>query len=138
MRSRREVEALLDELEYSTADELEDQDLDFKQWDTKSRDKTMQKVVHMAICMANGDGGTVVFGVADRVYGRENAVVGVPLEIDINLLKKAVYDQTDPHITPVFEELHVPEGTGRVLIMQVHPGMPPHTDTKGGGTVRIG
>jgi ATP-dependent DNA helicase RecG len=138
MRSSREVESLLDELEHGIADDLEDQDLDFKQWDTKSRDKAVQKVVQMAVCMANGDGGTVVFGVADRVSGRENAVVGVPPEVDINLLKKAVYDQTDPHVMPVFEELRVPEGTGRLLIMQVHPGMPPYTDTKGGGTVRIG
>jgi len=138
MRSRRDIEALLEELEHCIADDLEDQDLDFKQWDTQSRDKAVKKVVEMAICMANGGGGSVVFGVADRISGREQAVLGVPPEVDINILKRAVYDQTDPHITPVFEELHVPEGTGRVLIMQVYPGMPPHTDTKGGGTVRIG
>lgn len=138
MRSRRDIEALLEELEHCIADDLEDQDLDFKQWDTKSRDKAVRKVVEMAICMANGGGGSVVFGVADRISGREQAVLGVPPEVDVNMLKRAVYDQTDPHITPVFEELHVPEGTGRVLIMQVHPGMPPHTDTKGGGTIRIG
>jgi ATP-dependent DNA helicase RecG len=138
MRSRRDVEALLVELEHCVADNLEDQDLDFKQWNTQSRDKAVKKVVEMAICMANGGGGTVVFGVADKTSGREKAVLGVPQEIDVNILKKAVYDQTDPHITPVFEELHVPEGTGRVLIMQVYPGMPPHTDTKGGGTARIG
>lgn len=138
MRSRRDIEALLDELEYCIADDLEDQDLDFKQWDTKSLDRAVKKVVEMAICMANGGGGSVVFGVADRTSGREQAVLGIPPEVDVNVLKRAVYDQTDPHITPVFEELHVPEGTGRVLIMQVYPGMPPHTDTKGGGTVRIG
>ncbi|MDQ1271087.1 MAG: ATP-dependent helicase RecG, partial [Thermodesulfobacteriota bacterium] len=49
-----------------------------------------------------------------------------------------MYDQTDPKITPVFEELRVPEGTGRILIMQVYPGMPPHTDSAGYGTIRIG
>jgi ATP-dependent DNA helicase RecG len=138
MRSRRDIEALLKELEHCIADDLEDQDLDFKQWDTQSLDKAVKKVVDMAICMANGGGGSVVFGVADRISGREQAVLGVPPEVDVNILRKAVYDQTDPHITPVFEELHVPEGTGRVLIMQVHQGMPPHTDTKGGGTLRIG
>lgn len=138
MRTQRDVEALLDELEHCIADDLEDQDLDFKQWDTSSRDKAVQKVVQMAVCMTNGGGGTVVFGVADKAKGRESAVLGVPPEIDVNMLKRAVYDQTDPHIMPVFEELHVFEGTGRVLIMQVHPGMPPHTDTKGGGTVRVG
>src|SRR5699024_11864363 len=72
-----------------------------------------------AVCMANGSGGTVVFGVADRVKGRANAIIGVPPEIDPNILKKAVYDQTDPKIIPLFEELRVPEGTGRLLIMQI-------------------
>lgn len=65
-------------------------------------------------------------------------IIALPIEIDINILKKAVYDQTDPKIMPVFEELNVPEGTGRLLIMQIHPGMPPYTDTSGRGTIRIG
>ncbi len=138
MRSISEITAFLTEFDHCIADDLEDQDLDFKQWDTQSRNIAVKTMVEMAVCMANGGGGTVVFGVADRVRGRERAILGVPLEIDINLLKKAVYDQTDPKITPVFEELRVPEGTGRILIMQVYPGMPPHTDSAGYGTIRIG
>ena len=138
MRNVDQIAALLPELDHRIADELEDQDLDFKQWDTQSRDKSVQTVVRMAVCMANGGGGTVVFGVADQVKGREQAIIGMPMEIDINILKKAVYDQTDPKIMPVFEELNVPEGTGRLLIMQIHPGMPPYTDTSGRGTIRIG
>ena len=80
----------------------------------------------------------MVFGVNDKARGRKGAVLGVPLEIDENLLKKAVYDRTDPKITPVFESLSVPEGTGRVLVMQVYPGLPPYTDTAGRGKIRIG
>jgi ATP-dependent DNA helicase RecG len=138
MRTAKDIAALLPELEYHIADEFEDQDLDFKQWDTQSRDKSVQMVVRMAVCMANGGGGTVVFGIADQVKGRQQAVLGVPLEIDINILKKAVYDQTDPKIMPVFEEMRVPEGTGRLLLMHIHSGLPPYTDTSGRGTVRIG
>lgn len=138
MRTAKDIIELLPELEHSIADDLEDQDLDFKQWDSKSRDKSVKTVVQMAVCMANGGGGTVVLGVADHVQGRANAIQGVPLEIDANLLKKAVYDQTDPKITPVFEYLAVSEGTGRLLLMHIYPGMPPYTDTAGRGTVRIG
>jgi ATP-dependent DNA helicase RecG len=138
MRTSHQIEQLLPELDHCVADELEDQDLDFKQWDGKSMDKAVQLLVRMAVCMANGGGGTVVFGVADTVKGRNLAVLGIPVEVDVNRLKKAVYDQTDPKITPVFEELRVPEGTGRLLIMQIHPGMPPYTDTSGRGTLRIG
>jgi ATP-dependent DNA helicase RecG len=138
MRTVKEIIELLAELEHCIADDLEDQNLDFKQWDGNSRDKSVRTVVQMAVCMANGGGGTVVLGVADRVVGREKAIVGVPPEIDVNLLKKAVYDQTDPKITPVFENLSVPEGTGRLILMQIYPGMPPYTDTAGRGTIRIG
>ncbi len=138
MRTIQQIELLLSELDHVVADELEDQDLDFKQWDGKSMDKAVQLLIRMAVCMANGGGGTVVFGVADTVKGRNQAVLGVPVEVDVNRLKKAVYDQTDPKIMPVFEELRVPEGSGRLLLMQIHPGMPPYTDTSGRGTVRIG
>lgn len=138
MRTALEVEALLHELNDRSADDLEDQDLDFKQWDDSSMNKAVRTIVDMAVCMANGGGGTIVFGVADRITGRDKAITGVPPEVDVNRLKLAVYDATDPKLTPEFEELRVPEGTGRLLVMQVHPGMPPYTDTSGRGAVRIG
>ena len=137
-RSLREIEALLPELESVAADTLEDQDLDFKEWIARSREKAVDQVVEMAVCMANGGGGTVVFGVRDRVAGRDKALPGVPLEIDTNLLVKAVYDRTDPKLTPAFEDLAIPEGTGRLLVMQVHGGLPPYTDSQGRAKVRVG
>ncbi len=51
---------------------------------------------------------------------------------------KRVYDATDPKITPAFEELRVPEGTGRLLIMQIYSGLRPYTDTAGHGKIRVG
>lgn len=138
MRHLAEIKALLDELEISSADTLEDQDLDFKEWSRRSFPDAIALVVDMAVCMANGGGGTVVFGVNNKAIGRNKAVIGVPMEIDVNRLKKAVYDATDPKLTPVFEELTVPEGTGRLLVMQVFPGLPPYTDTSGAGKIRIG
>lgn len=138
MRKLEEIEVLLDELENRIADELEDQDLDFKEWTTRSLNESLNIAVDMAICMANGGGGTVVFGVKDCVTGRANAILGVPHEIDVNKLKKVVYDKTDPKLTPVFEDLRVPEGTGRLLLMQVYPGLPPYTDTSGKGRIRVG
>lgn len=73
MKNVQQIAALLPELDRCIADELEDQDLDFKQWDGKSMDKSVQLVVHMAVCMANGGGGTVVFGIADKIKGRGQA-----------------------------------------------------------------
>lgn len=138
MRTIAKIHELLDELEHSTADDMEEQDLDFKKWNTGSLKDAVSIVIEMSICMANGGGGTVVFGVNDRTIGREDAIIGVPLEIDINRLKKAVYDSTDPKLMPIFEEMSVPEGTGRLLVMQVYSGLPPYTDTSGRGKIRIG
>lgn len=138
MRAIDEIRDLLDKLESQPASVLEEQDLDFKEWNTRSTHDAVKLVVEMAICMANGGGGTVVFGVNDKAVGRTKAIVGVSPEVDINRLKKAVYDSTDPKLTPVFQVLSVPEGTGRLIVMQIYPGLPPYTDTQGRGKIRIG
>ncbi len=138
MRTAIEILSLLEELNSKTADDLEDQDLDFKEWKFRSLPDAIADVIEMAVCMANGGGGTVVFGVKDRVIGRVVAILGVPNEIDQNILMRRVYDATDPKITPVFEDLIVPEGTGRLLIMQIYAGMFPYTDTGGQGKIRVG
>ena len=138
MISLRDVEQLLDELDHRPAHELERQELDFKEWNTRSTADAVHLVVEMAVCMANGGGGTTVFGVHDRRVGRAAAILGVPADVDVNLLKRAVYDRTDPRLTPVFENLYVPEGSGRVLLMHVHQGLPPYTDSSGAGKIRVG
>ncbi len=138
MRPISEIKKLLDELSHRPARDLEDQDLDFKEWNERSMADAVALVVEMAVCMANGGGGTVVFGINDKAVGREGAILGVSTDVDVNRLKKAVYDSTDPKLTPVFEELKVSEGTGRLLVMQVFPGLPPYTDTSGKGKIRVG
>ena len=40
-------------------------------------------------------------------------------------------ERTDPHITPTFDWIEVPEGHGRILVMNIYPGMPPYTETNG-------
>lgn len=70
MRTLSQIPPLLDELKHCIADDLEDQDLDFKEWPKRSMADGVKLVVDMAVCMANGGGGTVVFGVAlGRVPG---------------------------------------------------------------------
>lgn len=34
--------------------------------------------------------------------------------------------------------IEVPEGYGRILLMNIYPGMPPYTETDGSATIRIG
>lgn len=71
MRSIEQIRKLFSELQSRTADELEDQDLDFKQWGSSSTEQAISLVIKMAVCMANGGGGTVVCGIADKVIGPE-------------------------------------------------------------------
>jgi len=49
-------------LEENIADDFEAQDLDFKEWVEKSLNDNINLAVKMAVCMANGGGGTVVLG----------------------------------------------------------------------------
>jgi|WetSurMetagenome_2_1015567.scaffolds.fasta_scaffold74771_2 ATP-dependent DNA helicase RecG len=74
------------------ADELEDQYLDFKEWKGRSMKDAVEMVIEAAVCMANVGGGTVVFGINDKGMGRAKAVLGVPIDGDVNRLKKAVYE----------------------------------------------
>ena len=138
MPTTQEIPALLQRLDRVTADALEDQTLDFKEWIARSHKDSIALVLEAVICMANGGGGTLVIGVKDKVVGRAGAIAGVPADLDINRLKRAIYDGTDPKLTPTVDELAVSEGTGRVLVVQIHAGMPPYTDTRGQGKIRVG
>ena len=40
--------------------------------------------------------------------------------VSVNRLKLAVYDGTDPKLTPGFEEIGAPEGMDRLILMHVH------------------
>lgn len=137
MRELTEIRTLLGELDSENADSLEAQDLDFKEWPADDR-QAIRQAVDIAVCMANGGGGTVVLGVRDRIVGRTQAIVGVPAKADAHRLKRDIYERTAPKLTPEIHELTVPEGTGRLLIMQVHGGLPPYTTTSGSGTMRKG
>lgn len=138
MISKDEIYRILNKLESNIADDLESQQLDFKQWITRSFDDNIKLMLKMAVCMANGGGGSVVFGVADKAKGRSNAILGVPQDLDTTILQKRIYEKTDPHLTPVFEDIVVPEGSKRLLLMNVYPGMPPYTTTDGSATIRQG
>ncbi len=64
MRNITEITELLNELDSVVADELEDQDLDFTEWDTGSLPAAIAHVIEMAICMANG-GGAQLFSASE-------------------------------------------------------------------------
>jgi ATP-dependent DNA helicase RecG len=134
MRLKEEIRAILKRLDGQPADSLEGEDLEFKPWeaDTKALHRILRETV---VCLANARGGTVVLGVRDQVRSRKDAIQGVG-RYDISGLRRAIYDGTEPHILVEIEELIEPEG--KLLLVSVPKGMPPHTTSDGVAKIRIG
>ena len=124
-----EILALLDRLATSIADDLESEHLDFKPWTDAGQ--TLRIAKEYAVCFANADGGAVIFGVADRTKGRTEAIHGIG-SYSLDVLRRGIYDGTVPSIVVDIEELVVPEGTGRLLVVRVPKGASPPYGTAGG------
>lgn len=110
---------LLDELDSQVADDLESEFLDFKPWQGPKDD--LKLACEYAACFANAGGGVVVFGVADRVRGRAQAIHGVRGH-DLDVFRRGIFDGTRPGVSAEVFELDVPEGTGKLLVVRVAEG----------------
>jgi ATP-dependent DNA helicase RecG len=131
-----EILALLDRLDAEVADDLETQWLDFKPW-TGPRDD-MRVAVEYAACFANAQGGVIVFGIADRTRGRASAIHGAR-GYDLDVWRRGIFDSTRPNLAVEVEELEVPEGTGKLLVVRVPPGLnPPYGTVQGLFKQRVG
>ncbi len=111
--------ALLEQLEHCIADDLESQFLDFKPWQGAKDD--LKLACEYAACFANAGGGVVVFGVADKVRGRAQAILGAK-GFDLDIFRRGIFDGTRPGIDAEVEEIAVPEGTGKLLLVRVAAG----------------
>lgn len=118
--TREQILTLLDRLDSCIADDLESQWLDFKPWNGPK--DSMKVAVEYAVCFANADGGVVVFGVHDQKRGRAEAIHGAT-GYDIDVWKRSVFDATRPNLSVGVEELEVPEGTGKLLVLRVPRGL---------------
>ena len=132
--SSDKILAVLSLLDEQIADELETETLDFKECPTEAKLRELTK--EMAICFGNASGGTVVFGVRERVIGCAKAIIGIDFAPDLEALKASLYDSIDPKLPVQFEWLMY--GSRRLLLMNVYPSMPPYTTTSGKGWMRIG
>ena len=131
-----EILSLLDQLNVSVADDLESQWLDFKPWSGPKDD--MKLAVEYAVCFANAEGGVVVFGVADRTRGREAAIHGAS-GYNLDTWRRGIFDTTRPNLSVEVEELAVPEGTGKLLVVRVPKGAsPPYGTAQGLFKRRVG
>lgn len=129
---------IIQQLDHHIADDFEAQDLDFKQWNYSAVEENVNKMIKYAVCMANGGGGSVVFGVADKVQGIDNVLVGIPSDVDIEELQKRIFENTVPPITALFDEIFYKDHSIRLLVMNVLPERPPYATKGGAATIRQG
>ena len=127
----------LDRLDGEPADSLESETLEFKSWNPtgSARKAQVREIRETVVAFANARGGLLVLGVADWKRTRAEAIQGVG-SLDANGLRRDIYDGTEPHILTEIFELQEPEG--RVLVIRVPPGMPPHTTSDGVARIRVG
>ena len=132
-----EARALLKRLDGEPADLIESEMLECKPWDQypAARDSHLRDLREAVVCLANSRGGDILLGIADKKRTRQEAIQGVG-PLDVADLRRRVYDGTDPHILVEIEEILEPEG--RLLLIRVPRGIPPHTTTEGVGKIRIG
>ena len=137
MYSLEELRLALDRLDGEPADALESETLEFKSWNPRgsARREQVREFRETVVAFANANGGLLVLGVADRKRTRADAIHGVG-DLDANSLRRDIYDGTEPHILVDVDELDEPEG--RIIILRVPRGLPPHTTTDGVAKIRIG
>ncbi|MCH2222134.1 MAG: ATP-binding protein [Dechloromonas sp.] len=116
----QEILAMLDRLDGCVADDLENSFVDFKAW---SGVKEAQKLAgEYACCFANASGGVVIFGVDDKKLGRAQAIHGVQ-GYDLHDFRCSIFNGTRPGIEADVEEIDVPEGSGKILVVRVESGV---------------
>lgn len=118
-----------------SAGDLEGQQLDFKV-PARSAKETLKILADAAVCFANADGGRIVLGVDDKAKERRAAFVGVPADYTPELVRKGVFDRTSPPLTLAVNE-RLEDGS-RLLVIDVPPGVAPHSNSAGLATRRLG
>ena len=132
-----EIKALLNKLDGAKADAIESETIECKLWETNpgAYNSQIKELRETAVSFANQRGGAIILGVADNKLTRREAIQGVG-ELNPADLRKKIYDGTEPHILADVEELIEPEG--RLLLIYVPMGMPPHTTSEGVAKIRVG
>jgi len=116
------------------AGDLEGQQLDFKE-PAKSPKETLGILADAAVCFANAEGGRIILGVNDKAKTKSDALVGVSADYTPDLIRRGVFDRTAPPLTLIVTE-RLEDGS-RLLVIDVPPGVAPHSNSAGLATRRL-
>lgn len=136
-QSSGEIRILLKKLDGESADAIESQTIECKPWDSnpKARESQLRALRENVVGFANANGGTIILGIADRKRTRREAIQGVG-RLEVDMIRKAIYDGTDPAILVDIEEII--ESECRILLIHIPKGIPPHLTSEGVGKIRVG
>ena len=129
MKSKDDILKLLHVLDQNTAESLEDETLEFKQWISTPKE-LYKKIIEQVVCFANQNGGTIVLGVNDKTIGRQKAIQGC-YGYNLEEIKSRVYDATDPKILVTTDELFVEPEKVTLVLIQIPKAIGIVTTTKG-------
>lgn len=112
--------------------DLESSVLEFKSEPDNSKE-ALELLADAVVCLANTAGGTIVFGVSDKVRGA-GAITGVH-RLDARQIVSGIFDRTRP---PLSVPVHGRVAEGRQLYMIVVPaGATIYSNAKGTATRRV-
>jgi ATP-dependent DNA helicase RecG len=115
---------------------FESQTLEFKQAKKTDTKGTLALLADAAVCFANADGGTIVFGVNDKATTRPQALVGLDAGYTVDIVRRGIFDRTSPNLTTFAYEIQ--ESDARIIVIEVPAGVMPHSNSSGTATRRLG
>ena len=136
MKSKDDILKLLHMLDQNTAESLEDETLEFKQWISTPKE-LYKKIIEQVVCFANQNGGTIVLGVNDKTIGRQKALQGC-FGYNLEEIKSRIYNSTDPKILVTTDELMVEPEKVTLILIQTPKAIGIVTTTEGEAKIRIG
>lgn len=98
--------------------------------------ETLTILADAVVCFANADGGSVVVGIVNRVEAGARAVVGVPGEYSLDVIRRGIFDRTSPPMSCFVTERDV--GGQRVVVIDVPAGVATYSNASGTATRRVG
>ncbi len=132
----KELIKLMEDLDRRPADQLESQFLEFKPWEDSK--KALHVAAEYSVCMANAEGGLIVFGVSDQIIGRSKAIHGIG-RLDLDRWKRDLFTLVKPSLPVTAERVDVPYGSGQLLVVTIPKGEhPPYGTAQGLYKVRVG
>lgn len=130
-----EIARLLDRLESETADQLESDVIEFKRWEDDLK-QNLQQATECAVAFANARGGVIVFGISDKIRGRDLALSGCT-GCDMHRLRQHIYENTKPSLDCQIADMRL--GEKSLIVVRVPPCSRPPCGTAGGlFKIRVG